>query len=168
MKKSFTTYAIIIIVVLAIVAVALIYWHADKMQDLAPVVQESDQKAEMAAKERAEKLAKVTPREKVILQPVEGFKGYGEGRVSWDGENYMLVVEADLEDPKGTDFYEGWLVRESPFESLSTGKMKKNPDGLHEMSFQSKTDLRSHDQIVITLEKVFDDIAEAHVLEGSF
>ena len=145
----------------------VIYWQL-KMHLSEPVIHDTDERAIEAAKKRAEKLSEVVPREKVILQPVGNFEGYGEGRVSYNDTVYSLVMEADIKDPEGDNFYEGWLVRESPFESLSTGKMKKNPDGLYELSFQSKEDLLDHNLVVITLEEVFDDKSEVHVLEGSY
>ena len=68
-------------------------------------------------------------------------------------------------------FYEGWLVRQVPFDYFSTGELKTNNLGEFILKFQGdpKGDYKEYTQIVITLE-VRDDNPDPneHILEGEF
>ncbi len=109
--------------------------------------------------------------EKAQLKDVTG--GDSSGIATRDQENgaFVHVVLADLPDPEGTDFYEGWLVRgkvgDDNFDFISTGKMIVAKGG-YLLDFESKNDLSEYVGVVITLEEVADANPEAHVLEGSF
>ncbi len=84
---------------------------------------------------------------------------------------YSHTVIADLPDPEGGTFYEGWLVRGNPgdddFDVVSTGKMVIAKGG-YLLNFESTTDHSEYKNVVITLEKKADSTPEEHILEGSF
>lgn len=109
--------------------------------------------------------------EKAQLKDVAG--GDSSGIATRDQENgtFVHVVLADLPDPEGTDFYEGWLVRgkvgDDNFDFISTGKMIIAKGG-YLLDFESRDDLSEYMGVVITLEEVADANPETHVLEGSF
>ncbi len=73
-----------------------------------------------------------------------------------------------LPDPKGSDFYEGWLVRKGLYFSvISTGKAKK-VNGVYTNEYSSKTNLVGHSFYVLTLEPDDNNSSPAdHVLEGT-
>ena len=85
-----------------------------------------------------------------------------------DGRYSLTVTFANLPDPTGDDFYEGWVVRSDPFEAISTGKLE-NIDGVWQNTFVSETDLTDHLRYVLTVEPNDGDPAPAdHILEGDF
>jgi hypothetical protein len=72
----------------------------------------------------------------------------------------------NLADPRGTDFYEGWVVRRAPLDVISTGKLEKI-DGQYVNVFASPRDLTEHDFYVLTIEPDDGNPAPAdHVVEG--
>ena len=107
--------------------------------------------------------------ERTVLRDVSGGESFGEATRSFVGGTFTHKVLANLPDPEPGFFYEGWLVRPSPFRILSTGKMIKSQDGKYVLSFSSKSDLRRYTNVVITIEPDDGDPAPAgHILEGSF
>ncbi len=73
----------------------------------------------------------------------------------------------DLADPQGDDFYEGWLVRQSPFDFISTGELVLKDDGYYHDTFESSTDYSAYDFYVLTLEPNDGNPAPAeHIFEG--
>lgn len=84
-------------------------------------------------------------------------------------ENEVFRLDAGFEklsDPKGTDFYEGWLVQKFPFKFISTGKLQKI-DGKYVNTFTSAIDYTNYDFYVLTLEPDDGDPAPAdHIVEG--
>jgi len=72
-----------------------------------------------------------------------------------------------LPEPKAGEWYEGWLVRDEPFSSVYTGKLRIAKGGLV-LEFSDKMDWRDHVKVVVTLEKQDDRKLETHVLEGEF
>ena len=109
--------------------------------------------------------------ERATLEDVMGGSGSGIATRRIEGGIFMHTVLADLPDPEGTTFYEGWLVRgkmgDSDFHFISTGKMQVAKGGFL-LNFESSTDYSDYTGVVITLETVFDATPEEHILEGSF
>ncbi len=84
-----------------------------------------------------------------------------------DGEYSLHGKFSGLTDPIGDDFYEGWVVRQSPFAFWSTGKLIKKEDGNYHNSITSSRDYSDYDFYVLTLEPNDGDAAPAdHILEG--
>ena len=85
-----------------------------------------------------------------------------------DGEYSLLASFKDLEEPSGTDFYEGWIVRRgSNMSVISTGRVEK-VDGAYTNTYISEQDLTDHDFYVLTLEPDDGDPAPAaHIAEGA-
>ncbi len=92
----------------------------------------------------------------------------GKARAAFN-EKYHLIAEfKNLPDPNGTDFYEGWIVRQAPdLDVISTGKAVKE-NGVYVNVYKSDEDLLDHDFYVLTLEPDDGnpDPAE-HILEGT-
>ncbi len=57
-----------------------------------------------------------------------------------NGQYTMTATFENLPDPTGKDFYEGWVVRKSPFKFISTGKIEK-VDGVYTNVYVSGDDL---------------------------
>lgn len=86
-----------------------------------------------------------------------------------EGSGYELFAAIpDLPPLEDGYFYEGWLVRQAPFESLSAGEMLSF-QGDWITDFSSQDNLLDHMNYIITLEPDDGDPAPAaHVLEGTF
>lgn len=91
-----------------------------------------------------------------------------------------LFTQAQLSDPSGDDFYEGWIV-EGTGEVKSTGVFYLKENGYENKYINKSKDeknpimarpeiptIKPGTKIIITLETIRDDIPEAHVLEGTF
>jgi hypothetical protein len=95
--------------------------------------------------------------------------GNASGKVgaNYEDGKYLLVAEfKDLPDPQNNEFYEGWIVRRSPLEVISTGVAKK-VNGIYVNNYSSNRDLTSHDFYVLTIEPDDNNPAPAdHVVEG--
>ncbi len=101
------------------------------------------------------------------LEDVSGGNSKGTGYISRGAKALSHEVMAELPDPVGTDFYEGWLVQQTPtLKFFSTGEMVKEDDGSYSLSFQSERRYEDYNFVVITLETLRDDVPEKHILEG--
>ena len=109
--------------------------------------------------------------EKADLTDVSGGDGSGVATRKFENGTFTHTVLADLPDPVGSTFYDGWLVRgkegDANFSLISTGRLRIAKGG-YLLEFDSSTDYSDHNQVVITLEKVADKVPETHILEGSF
>ncbi len=84
-----------------------------------------------------------------------------------DGSYELLATFDGLPEPEGTDFYEGWVVRNNPQSVISTGEAEL-VDGSYENTYSSDQDLTDHDFYVLTIEPDDGDPAPAgHILEGT-
>ncbi|MDQ6984941.1 MAG: anti-sigma factor [Candidatus Dojkabacteria bacterium] len=97
-------------------------------------------------------------------------KGLANGSAQMTFQNgtfYLSALIANLPDPQEDDFYEGWLVRNEPFDFISTGILVKEEDGVYTNVFESDQDLTTYTQYVLTIEPNDSDPAPAgHVVEG--
>lgn len=103
-----------------------------------------------------------------ILHDVSGGEGSGVVQAIFENGEYKLRASfADLPEPQGTDFYEGWVVRRGEsFSAISTGKAEV-VDDYYDNNFSSDIDLIDHDFYVLTIEPDDGDPAPAgHILEG--
>ncbi|MCH7493056.1 anti-sigma factor [Patescibacteria group bacterium] len=102
------------------------------------------------------------------LVDVSGGEASGSVEAAYiDGVYDLVATLENLPTPAGTDFYEGWIVRNDPSDVLSTGKIDL-VDGNYTNTFQSEKDLLDHDFYVLTIEPDDGDPAPAnHILEGT-
>lgn len=109
--------------------------------------------------------------EKAELRDVTGGASSAIATRKFENGVFTHSVLADLPDPQGGHFYEGWLVRgqegDENFVVLSTGRMRIAKGGWV-LDFQSNNNLSDYNNVVITLEEVADTTPETHILEGSF
>lgn len=93
-------------------------------------------------------------------------EGMGEVGYGWNVDKFVLKgTMMNLPDPNGTDFYEGWLVKSSPFRFVSTGALVKDGDN-YVNRFVTETDYSEYDMYVLTIEPDDGDTRPAeHVLE---
>jgi hypothetical protein len=104
------------------------------------------------------------------LAAVGGYSGDGIATREWDGLAFIHTVTAKLSDPEDNKFYEGWLVIPEAGRFISTGRLEKSGGG-YALTYTDETDRSGYYRVVITEETLangFDDIPEAHVLEGKF
>jgi|GEM_PF-935791 len=88
-------------------------------------------------------------------------------------ENNILYHTVSVTLPeinRETEFYEGWLVRQAPYDFFSTGEMVTNDDGDFVLEWAGEhSDITSYDHVVITREARDGNAApSAHVAEGGF
>ena len=102
------------------------------------------------------------------LVDVTGGQAAGVAQAGFIAGEYNLLAEFDqLPELQGTDFYEGWVVRQQPFDFISTGKLIKQ--GENDVNIYSDLrDLTDYNFYVLTLEPDDGDPAPAeHILEGT-
>jgi hypothetical protein len=157
------------VIILAVLALVIYFWQAKK-----PKLSVPEEPSPTSTEESFETKFNITiPEdvEKTNLIDITGGNSEGLATRKYDNGTFMHSVLADLPDPDGNNFYEGWLVRGKPgendFDFISTGKMKVAKGGWV-LNFDSSTDYTDYEGVVITLETVFDDTPEEHILEGSF
>ena len=119
--------------------------------------------------EFAEEMGVVLPDdvEKATLEDISGGSSKGLATRKFTEGTFTHSVLAALPDPETGSWYEGWLVRENPFDVIYTGKLRQAKGGWV-LDFVSVEDLQDHQQVVVTLEKVEDGKPESHILEGAF
>jgi len=106
---------------------------------------------------------------KTILGITTGGNALGTAKANYkDGAYDLLATFKNLQDPQGTDFYEGWIVRRADsFSVISTGRVEK-VDGVYMNTYSSGEDLTDHDFYVLTIEPDDGDPAPAdHIVEGT-
>jgi hypothetical protein len=107
------------------------------------------------------------------LADVSGGNSSGTAKAGFIDESYNLYATFnDLPTPGENFFYEGWVVRKSPFAFISTGELNNN-DGVYSNTYSSGTDYSEYDFYVLTLEPTDDGengkpdpAPAAHILEG--
>lgn len=111
-------------------------------------------------------LADVTVAQNVTTVTTGGTAGGTSQATFADGKYMLLATFTDLPDPAPGFFYEGWVVRKSPFHFISTGRVEKQ-DGIYTNEYLSTTDFTDHARYVLTIEPDDNDPAPAeHVVEG--
>jgi len=103
--------------------------------------------------------------EKAELIDVSGGTGSGIATRSFENGRFSHMILADLPDPTGGEFYQGWLVQGDT--QVPTGKMRIAKGG-YLLELNTTTDYSDYDQVMVTLEKIADSTPETTVLEGSF
>ncbi len=109
--------------------------------------------------------------EKIVLKDVTGGSATGLATRKYDEGLFTHTVIADLPNLQDQAFYQGWLIRgqegEADYDLVSTGKLKVAKGGFI-LEFQSNKDYLEYQRVLITKEKVFDNVPEERLLEGSF
>ncbi|MBT7309426.1 MAG: hypothetical protein HN846_01760 [Candidatus Pacebacteria bacterium] len=103
------------------------------------------------------------------LKDVSGGKSTGVAKSNFEDGSYSLVATFEnLPEPTGTDFYEGWIVRQGDnFNVISTGAAAVI-NGQYRNEYGLDQDLTDHSFYVLTLEPDDGDPAPAdHILEGT-
>ena len=103
--------------------------------------------------------------DKADLMDVSGGVGLGEAIRTYQNGKFSLTVLADLPDPKTGYFYQGWIFDGKTY--LSLGKLRVAKGG-YLVDFTSATNYSNVKNVVVTLERVFNNVPETRILEGSF
>jgi len=108
--------------------------------------------------------------ESVIKSLASGLEIGSAVRSLEKGILYHTVKVSLPEINRETEFYEGWLVRQSPYDFFSTGEMTTNSAGEFVLEWAGEhKDVIYYDRVVITREaKDGNSAPSAHVAEGSF
>lgn len=101
------------------------------------------------------------------LVDVSGGNGTGKGYIKRQAGTLTHSVVANLPDPTGNSFYEGWLVQQKPLKFISTGNMVLGSDGSYILEYETDQEYQSYNFVVITEETKKDTTPEKHVLEGT-
>ena len=103
--------------------------------------------------------------DKADLMDVSGGVGLGEAVRIYQNGKFSLTILADLPDPKTGYFYQGWIVNGTTYLSLGELRVAK---GGYLVDFISTTNYSNVKNVVVTLERVFNNVPETRILEGSF
>lgn len=107
--------------------------------------------------------------EKVELKDISGGDSSGIATRKFESGKFSLTVLADLADPEGSSFYQGWLEKGEGenYSLFSLGKMSLAKGG-YILNFESGTNYSDYQKVLVTLEKSLDKNPEKKILEGSF
>jgi len=109
--------------------------------------------------------------DRINLNGVLDGTGNGGAFRTFSNGKFAFTVMADLPSPKAGYFYQGWLERgnlgDPNFAFVSTGKLSLAKGG-YLTEFGANKDYSDYKKVVVTIEKVFDNTPEQHLLEGSF
>lgn len=102
-----------------------------------------------------------------ILDVTGGTAAGSASAVYREKTGYMLgATVSDLPELEEGYFYEGWIVRQEPFDFISTGELTVHGDGFGNY-YTSDNNYLTHNMYIITLEPRDGDPAPAeHVVEG--
>lgn len=118
--------------------------------------------------EKPDRFVGVNP---VILNDVSGGNAQGKAwTVVENGITYHKATATNLPELTNGDFYEGWLVKKSPFDFFSTGEMLFDETSqTWILEYETKGDKSEYTGVVITLEPDDGDPAPAkHIIENEF
>ena len=169
MTKLKREHAVGLLVVVALVG-GFLWWRGKQLEKTEVLPAEGEGvEIEDKASEFAKRFGVVLPDnvERTELKDVTSGVGSGVATRSFSDSRFEHTVLAALADPETGSWYEGWLVREEPFDVLYTGKLRVAKGGFL-LEYENGMDWRDHSKVVVTLEKVDDRKPEVHVLEGEF
>lgn len=159
-----------IIVILVILGAGVLYVSQQTpVEQPAPALVEPEAPAEELTPVNHAPAAEAEP---AVLSAVGSYEGAGIAIRIFDGGAFTHTVEADIADPAGGKFYEGWLVMKTATGPVffSTGKLAKQGE-VYALTYTAAQNYPDHNDVVITEETLsqgLDGQPEAHVLEGSF
>lgn len=105
--------------------------------------------------------------DKITLNDVSNKGGTGVATRSFENNRFSHSVMAALPDLETGTYYEAWLVRENPADTVSTGKLRQAKGGWI-LEYSTGKNLTDHAKVMVTLEKVNDQKPETTILEGQF
>lgn len=149
------------IVVLAILAVILIFYNKSKTPSITQVPDLKEQESQIEEQFMVNIPENV---EKASLQDVTGNGFIGFATRDFSNSMFTLTVLADLPDPD-IGFYQAWLVKDDMY--VSAGKLKVAKGG-YLLEFNSSLDLSDYTKVQVTQETIFDSTPEVTILEGEF
>ena len=173
-KKILAIVGIVVIVIIAGAIYILRSNNADKLIDTGKTVEDATigKTAEDAAIIKNDFDAVITKSFNIDLKDVSKTGGFGTAWLGlYNGKTHHRLIAKNLPVLPGTDFYEGWLVK-NPLtrDYFSTGKMKYDPLTKEaRLDFIVDGDKSEYLSVVITSER--DDgnpKPGKHVLEGRF
>jgi len=89
------------------------------------------------------------------------------GVVLKDGVYTLTATFTGLQQPNGSDFYEGWIINESTSELISVGQAAKADDN-YTISYNMGEDYTAYTKFALTIEADDGESAPAdHILEGT-
>lgn len=157
--------------VVLVLAGGFLWWRSAKRAERPEVFPAEGEGVEIEDRtsQFAKKFGVVLPQslDRVELKDVTGGANAGIATREVVNNKFSHAVLAALLDPERGSWYEGWLVRDEPFEAIYTGKLRLAKGG-YLLEFNSSQDLRDHQKVVVTVEKKDDRKPETHVLEGTF
>jgi len=171
-KRKGPNKGILFVVALIIIFVVAVAWfRSDDKNPTDQIPATALPKTESFVSDNSKPTMRVGMVDQAELSDVSG--GSGSGIVTREIEDnfYRHVVKANLPDLNENNFYEGWLVRPSPFDYFSTGEMIHNESGewVLEWFGEFGQDYSDYTQVVITIEARDNNPDPAdHVLEGQF
>ena len=107
-----------------------------------------------------------------VLTDVTG--GVASGTATREAKDglYVLSLRATLPQPeREKQSYEGWLVRQAPFDFFSLGKLINIQEGDYSLEWRGEggKEYGAYERVVVTVEeKDPDSFPGTHVLEGEF
>ncbi len=106
-----------------------------------------------------------------VLKDVAGDLAVGLATQKIIGEDFMVLVDAQLTPPPEEQFYFGWLVKHNPeLNIVPLGRLNPVSDtsNLWQVAFRSTTAFTDYEEVWVTKEKTDDDQPETIILKGKW
>lgn len=106
-----------------------------------------------------------------VLRDVAGDLSVGIATQKLIGDDFMVLIDAQLNVPPKDSFYAGWLVKRVPaLETFPLGKLERLSDAsnLWQVAFRATAPFTDYGEIWVTRERNDDDEPEMLVLKGKW
>ena len=164
---------LIVLVVIALLGYYLIFSGDSPDKNMARDMEENEVSEDTSrlpvTEEKTEEMMEISLPYQGTLKDVTGGNASGIAKSGiFEGEYYLSVTFENLPELDPGYFYEGWVVRKSPFDFISTGVLTQTDGQWINMYMSSDTGLVGYPDYVLTLEPDDGDPDPAgHVLEGT-
>ena len=106
-----------------------------------------------------------------VLRDVAGDLSVGLATQKLIGEDFMVLIDAQLNSPPQDAFYFGWLVTRVPeLDRMPIGKLERVSDAsnLWQVAFRASRSFTDYAEVWVTRERKDDDEPETLVLKGTW
>ena len=159
---------VIALVIIGLIAGAVFWSQKNQDEELIETPQV------LSTEEKLEESFKMEIPEDVDKTELEDVAGVGVSAIAtrkYENGQFKLTILADLTDPVSNEFYQAWIQKGNEGDEghslISAGKMTLAKGGWI-LNYQSSADYSDYDKVVVSKEKVFDNIPEEVILNGTF
>ena len=157
-KRKGPSKGIVLVAALIFLFVGAVIWFRSSKKEPVDQISTVVPSVEPFVVEQPEETMSVGVIDQTVLSDVTGGASTGTATREIEDGLYRHVIKAYLPELEEGFFYEGWLVRPSPFNYFSTGSMVHNESGEWVLEWFGRPgeNYTAYSRIVITLEPLDD------------